>query len=139
MHQVITAEGKWPYLQWNSESKSLQPTSRPPIEMAKMQKHLECLVEASQGDHNILRFKNLRNTFTEIRHQQICPFLLHLSLRESTIWELLNLLTHNSVWLVIQARVRPRTQRENPLATSLVKSSKQLETKTSGGRCNKRR
>ena len=94
--QLITAEGTWPFLQWCPESKSLKATPKPGISMIKMQKHLEDLVEAAQSDHNILRFKALKNTSGEIKHQQICPFLLHISLRESTIWEVLNMLAHNS-------------------------------------------
>ena len=107
--------------------------------MVKMQKHVEDLVEAAQSDHHILRFKALKNTSGEIKHQQICPFLLHISLRCSTIWEVLNLLAHNPIWLVIQARVRPHTQRENPLATSLAKSSKQQDSRMSGGRSSRRK
>lgn len=136
--QLITSEGKWPYLQWCSDSKCLKQTNKPAIDMVKMQKTLEDLVEAAQADHHILRFKSLKNTSTEIKHQQICPFLLHISIRESSIWETLNLLSHNSIWLVIQARVRPHSQRENPLATSLAKSSKQ-DVRMSSGRSSKRK
>ena len=104
--------------------------------MIKMQKHLEDLVEASQAEQHILRFKALKNTSVEIKHQQVCPFLLHLSVRESAMWELLNLLSH---WLLVEARVWPHNQRENPLATSLAKSSKTLDLRTSNGRSNKRK
>ena len=137
--EVITPEGKWPWLQWCSETKSLKQTTRPPLDMVKMQKHLENLVEAAQSDHHFLRFKSLKNTSKEIKRQQVCPFLLHLSLRDSALWELLNLLSHNLIWLVIQARVRSRNQRENPLATSLAKFSKQQESRTSYGRSSKRK
>ena len=78
--QVITPEGKWPFLQWCNEAKRLKPTSRPAIDMIKMQKRLEDMVEAAQAEQHILRFKALKNTSNEIKHQQICPFLLHLSL-----------------------------------------------------------
>ena len=138
-NQIVTQEGKCPFLQWCNESKCLKPTAKPAIDMIKMQKHLEDLVEASQAEQHILRFKALKNTSVEIKHQQVCPFLLHLSVRENTIWELLNLLSHNSIWLLVQARVRPHNQRENPLATSLAKSSKTLDHRTSNGRSHKRK
>lgn len=49
-HQVITPEGKWPYLQWCSETKSFKQTTKPPLDMVKMEKHLEDLVEAAQSE-----------------------------------------------------------------------------------------
>ena len=103
------------YLQWCGEAKCPKQTNKPAIDVVKMQKLLEDQVEAAQEDHHILRFKSLKNTSTEIKRQQICPFLLHLSIRESSIWK------------------------ENPLATSLAKYSKQQDVKMSNGRSSKRK
>ena len=74
-HQTQDFLLKRPYLQWCGESKCVKQTNKPAIDMVKMQKLLEDLVEAAQEDHHILRFKSLKNTSTEIKHQQICPFL----------------------------------------------------------------
>ena len=90
--QNILPDGSWIFMKWSPAEQQLQPSKRTPIPMGQMVKMLKVLIAALQDNMHVLRFQSLRT------HQEVTPWILQLTLRDSELWATFNELTGNSVW-----------------------------------------
>lgn len=90
--QTILQDGSWVYMKWSQTDQQLHPTKRQPIPMGQMVKLLKVLISALQDNMHVLRFQSLKT------QNDVTPWLLQLTLRDSELWSTFNELTGNSVW-----------------------------------------
>ena len=117
---LITPEGLWPYLQWDPTQKKLQVLpNKTPIKGEQIQKALEELLEYMRNPAHLLRFKSFQPPQTS--KKTVIPFLLQVSLRDNRLYETLSWLSHNSVWMLVEARLRQHMVRPTQLVTQILK------------------
>ena len=121
IHQlIITPEGTWPFLQWDPTQKKLQVLpNKTPIKGEKIQKALEDLLEHMKNPALLLRFKSLQPPQTS--KKTVIPYLIQVSMRDNHLYDTLSWLSHNSVWMLVEARLRQHMVRPTQLVSQLLK------------------
>jgi len=117
---LITPEGLWPFLQWDPTQKKLQVLpNKTPIKGEKIQKALEDLLECMKNPALLLRFKSLQPPQTS--KKTVIPYLIQVSLRDNHLYDTLLWLSHNSVWMLVEARLRQHMVRPTQLVSQILK------------------
>ena len=117
---LITPEGLWPFLQWDPTQKKLQVLpNKTPIKGEKIQKALEDLLEHMKNPALLLRFKSLQPPQTS--KKTVIPYLIQVSMRDNHLYDTLSWLSHNSVWMLVEARLRQHMVRPTQLVSQLLK------------------
>ena len=117
---LITPEGLWPFLQWDPTQKKLQVLpNKTPIKGEKIQKALEDLLECMKNPALLLRFKSLQPPQTS--KKTVIPYLIQVSLRGNHFYDTLLWLRHNSVWMLVEARLRQHMVRPTQLVSQILK------------------
>ena len=101
---TIREDGSWPYMKWSPEEQKLIPANRAPIPMARLMKDLQYLDELLEDSTHVVRFHNLKP------QQEMTPWLLQVSLRDSEVWRLMTTLCQSSTWVLLGMQVKIHSQ-----------------------------
>lgn len=116
---MILQDRSFPFHKWDAASQKLILDQRTPISAKKMSQHLEELIEMCRDPQLILRFHALKPHTNQAL--QIIPWRLQLNLRSDRPYELFYQLTHNAIWMIMGASMKPHTQGQTGLAMALEK------------------
>ena len=120
---ILIQDGTWPFLQWDPTQRKLQILpNKTPIAGEKIQSALEELLELMKNPNNLLRFKSLQPPSFNSSKKTVAPFLIQVTLRDSRLYDTLLWLSHNSVWTLIEARLRQHMVRPTQLVMQLLKN-----------------
>ena len=72
--------------------------------MKRLLKELQHLVELLQDDTQVMRFHSLKT------HAQVVPWFLQLTIRDDSVWRILDDLTQNTVWSLLGVSLKTHTQ-----------------------------
>ena len=67
----------------------------------------------------LLRFKSLQPPQTS--KKTVIPYLIQVSLRDNHLYDTLLWLSHNSVWMLVEARLRQHMVRPTQLVSQILK------------------
>lgn len=114
---VILADRSFPFHRWDPQQQKVVLDKKQPVSAQKMKQHLEELQDMVQDKELIVRFHALRPMSNQ--PNQPVPWRLQIHLRSDRPYELLWQLAHSSVWMTVGATMKPHSQGQSPLATTL--------------------
>ena len=122
---LILEDCSWPYLVWNSQSKTLeiQPKKKA-ISMEDMLTELQEIITMCSKEKAIVRFHSLKS---QQGQDQVFPWRLDVDLKSPILHQSFTTLPGNSVWQLVVIRMRARSQSQSKLADLLAQQLKPLQ------------
>ena len=114
---VILADRSFPFHRWDSATQKLILDKKQPISAQKMKQHLDELLDMLTDKELIVRFHALRPV--QDQTNKVVPWRLQINMRSDRPYELLFQLAHSAIWMTVGASMKPHTQGQTPLATTL--------------------
>ena len=119
--KLILQDASWPFLKWDHSKKVLDLDGKTPASWFKLWSNsTRCWREPS-----IVRFHALQN---KTKQAPVIPWRLELDMKDLRLHTLLTSLVHNSVWQLIQVRLKPHHQKQSKPADELMKLTKKKLT-----------
>lgn len=120
--KLILPDASWPFLKWDHSKKMLDLDGKATsIPMKEMIQHLEHLYKMLERGEAIIRFHALQN---KTKQTPVVPWRLELDMKDHRLHTLLTSLVHNSVWQLIQVRLKPHHQQQSKMADELLRITK---------------
>lgn len=117
--KIILQDSSWPFLKWDHTKKTLELDSKGgSITMKEMMQTLEQIYKLMERPEAIIRFHALHS---KTKAAPVIPWRLELDMKDHRLHTLLMTLVNNSVWQLIQVRLKPHHQLQSRLADDLMK------------------
>lgn len=109
---LMLGDLSWPFQKWNpKDHKMVLDQKKTAITMKGLWNVLEELIDLVSKDDQLQRFHALAPLTPEYQTKhQITPWRLQLNLREQSLYNLLWRLSHNTVWHLVGAQMKPHSQ-----------------------------
>ena len=113
---LMLQDRSFPFHRWDPTTQKLVLDRKTPISATKMEQHLDELLEELLDPQLVIRFHALKAPNPELAS---IPWRLQLNLRSDRPYELFHHLSHNGIWMLIGAKMKPHTQGQSGQATAL--------------------
>ena len=114
-HGILNKDLQFPFLKWNKFVKAMQPTHQPAVNMDRMLKYVEQLVDLSKDEQMVVRFQSMRPP----NNTPVVPWLLQVSLRMDDLQYLLQALQGSTIWHVIGMQLKAHSLPHSKPAVAL--------------------